>query len=202
MNSSAQENPRPLSIQWLHRWGLINPWVWMFTTTSALQVFRGSRLDTIIFVASTLIIWVSASGLFAEDVKGPVKIKRQTIFLVAALFIAALSVVPRHTFIHGVLIVAILPLVIRLVWYRDSGRKEKADSRINRAKYLWLFLSLGLTTWEFMANILGQLVNDLHTFPTLSVLIDPWLETSFGQAAFVVLWFITGIGFLGLWRRR
>lgn len=103
-------------IQVLRRWGLINPWVWMFITTSALQVFRGSRLDTIIFVGSTLLVWVSASGVFADRVQGPLKIKRKTIFLVAALFAAALTVVPRHTFIHGVIVVAILPLVIRLVW--------------------------------------------------------------------------------------
>jgi hypothetical protein len=189
-------------IPFLRRWGFLNPWVWMFVTTSALQVFRGSRLDTIIFVGSTLLVWVSASGLFADRVQGPLHIQRRTIFLISALFAAALMVVPRHTFIHGVIVVAILPLVLRLVWYGDATKKERADARINRSKIAWLFLSLGLTTWEFMANILGQLVNDLHTFPTLSVLIDPFLETSFGQAAFVLLWITTGIGFLGIWRRR
>ena len=74
--------------------------------------------------------------------------------------------------------------------------------RLARARLIWAILALLLTAWEFMANILGQLVNSLHIYPTISVLIDPMLDTIYGQAAFVVLWLLIGIGLLRLWERR
>lgn len=174
----------------------------MFIITSWLQVFRGSRLDTIIFLSSTVVVWLSAAGIVGDSITRRIKVKRSTIFAILFVYSIVLSLVTRHTYEMGFLVVAILPFVIGLVWYRDSGKKEKADTRIARAKGLWLVLCLGITAWEFMANILGQLVNSLHIYPTLSVLIDPWLDYPMGQAAFVVLWLITGVGFLGLWRNR
>jgi hypothetical protein len=61
---------------------------------------------------------------------------------------------------------------------------------------------MGMTAWEFTANILGQFAGSLHIYPTLSVLIDPLLDTKYGQAAFVILWLALGIGFLRIWGRK
>jgi len=53
-----------------------------------------------------------------------------------------------------------------------------------------------------MSNILGQFAGSLHLYPTISVLIDPLLDTIYGQAGFVILWLAVGIGFLRIWGRK
>lgn len=114
----------------------------------------------------------------------------------------ALSLLDRHSYIHGALVLATLPIVLRLAWYTDRGPKEKPDPRMARSRLLWTILCLGITVWEFMANILGQLAGSLHLYPTISVLIDPILDNHYGQAAFVVAWLAIGIGFLRLWEQK
>jgi hypothetical protein len=186
-------------IERLRKLGILNQWVWVFALTTALQVFRGSMLDTTIFSLCTLTVWASAAGLFGRVTGEKVKVKRPVIMFSVLIFALALSVFPRHSYIHGALVLGMLPLVLRLTWYKDSGKKDKPDQRMSRAIVLWTTLCLGITFWEFMANILGQLANSLHIYPTISVLIDPLLDTTWGQAIFVVLWLAMGIGFLRIW---
>jgi hypothetical protein len=182
--------------------GFRNPWFWVFAMTAALQVFRGSFFDTTVFTLCTIAIWISASGVLGSKFGKRIKIGRAWLLGGVLTFTIALSVFPRHSIVHGILVLAILPFVLRLVWYTDRGPKEKPDLRLARARLIWAILALLLTCWEFMANILGQLVNNLHTYPTISVLIDPLLDTIYGQASFVVVWLLIGIGLLRLWERR
>jgi hypothetical protein len=102
---------------------------------------------------------------------------------------------------QAIIVLAILPLALRFAWYCDRGPKGRADERITRARMVWAAGGVGLLLWEFAANIFGQFDKSLQSFPTLSVLIDPVLDNIFGQAAFVVLWLVGGIGFLRLWKK-
>lgn len=170
--------------------------------TTALQIFRGSFFDTTVFSLCTVAIWISASGVLGAKFGKRLKIARPWLLWGVVIFTVALSVFPRHSYVHGILVLALLPIVLRLVWYTDRGPKEKPDPHQARARIVWAVLALLLTGWEFMANILGQLVNSLHIYPTISVLIDPMLDTLYGQAVFVVLWLSIGIGLLRLWERR
>ena len=174
----------------------------MFAITTALQVFRGSPKDTIIFSLSSVAVWISASGILGNRFGTKIEVNRAWTFWGVVLFAIALAVIDRHTYVHGVLVLAVLPVVLRLAWYTDSGPKDKPDPRMSRSRTLWTILCLGITAWEFMANILGQLVGSLHVYPTISVLIDPILDTKYGQAAFVILWLALGIGFLRIWSKR
>jgi hypothetical protein len=182
--------------------GFRNPWFWVFAMTASLQVFRGSLFDTTVFTLCTVAIWISASGVLGSRFGKRLKVARPWLLWGVVVFTVALSVFPRHSYVHGILVLALLPFVLRLVWYTDRGPKEKPDVRLARARMLWAILAVLITAWEFMANILGQLVNDLHIYPTISVLIDPMLDTIYGQAMFVVLWLLIGIGMLRLWERR
>jgi hypothetical protein len=175
-----------------------NPWVWVFTITASFQVFRGSFGDTVIFGLGAVLIAVAATPALNRDF-----LNREQVRLTASLPVAiglalALSLLPRHTAIHAAIFIAILPVVIALVWHRDSGEKSKPTPTEKRARTLWAALCVGLMIWELGANIFGQLNHTLTDFPTISVLTDPGLDTTLGQAAFVVLWLAAGWGFLRL----
>jgi len=186
----------------MRRWGITNPWVWVFLITTSLQIFRGSPIDTMIFGASTIITWLDAAGLVKKSLKERPKLANNLIAIVMVILGITLAFLPRHTYLHGVVMISILPVALYLVWYRDRGSKEKADPKMSRTKVIWVALCVALCLWEFAANIMGQLENNLYSHPTISILMDPFMDSTFGQSIFVALWLLIGLGFLRIWGRK
>jgi hypothetical protein len=181
---------------------LRNPWVWFFVTTCAFQIFRGSFGDTIIFGLAATLIAVAASDALPRDF-----LDRNQVRLVASLPVAlglalTLSLLPRHSAIHATIFIAVLPIVLALVWHRDPAEKLKPNAEQRKARTIWAGLCVGMCLWELGANILGQLNNTLYAFPTISILLDPALDTLLGQGVFVVVWLAVGWGFLRLGVKR
>lgn len=186
-------------INWLA--GLRNLWFWLFVTTTAFQIFRGSIVDTIIFGLGTVMVFMSAANLLNHVHLSKPHAHKYAIYTAVFVIVVALSIVPRHSEVHAIGVLAVLPLALRFAWYSDRGPKDKPDLRITLASRTWAAASVGILIWEFAANILGQLDHSLHSFPTISVLVDPLLDDLAGQAIFVVLWLAVGIGFLKLWKK-
>jgi hypothetical protein len=113
-----------------------------------------------------------------------------------------LSFFPRHTYFHGAVMIAILPVALYLVWYRDRGPKEKADPLMTKTKVVWIILCIAICIWEFAANIQGQLENNLYSHPTISILMDPFMDSLFGQTIFVTIWLLLGVGLLRIWGKK
>ena len=189
-------------IRFSKRWGITNPWVWVFFITFALQVFRGSAIDTIIFGSCTILVWLDAAGFVKQSLRERVKVSNSTIAIVMAALGITLSFLPRHTYLHGTVMLLILPVALYLVWYKDRGPKEKADPLMARTKLVWIIVSVAICIWEFAANIMGQLENSLYSHPTISILLDPYLDIQFGQVIFVVVWLFAGLGILQIWGRK
>jgi Na+/H+ antiporter NhaD/arsenite permease-like protein len=189
-------------LSFLKRWGITNPWVWVYLVTTSLQVFRGSPIDTLIFGGSTLIVWLDAAGFFKRNLRERPRIRNSIIAVVMLVLGITLSFFPRHTYFQGSVMIAILPVALYLVWHRDRGPKEKADKIMTRTKLVWTIFCLFVCVWEFSANIQGQLENSLYTHPTISVLIDPFMDNTIGQTVFVVLWLFLGVGLLRVWGRK
>ena len=176
--------------------------MWFFAITAAFQVFRGSLSDTVIFGLGGALVAIAASGAVNRNFLSRHQVRLAASLPVAIGLALALSLLPRHSPIHATIFIAILPLVIALVWHRDSGEKIKPNAEEKRARSLWAALCVGICIWELGANIVGQLNNTLTEFPTLSVLIDPSLDTILGQGIFATLWLAAGWGFLRLGIRK
>ena len=189
-------------LQILKRWGITNPWVWVFLLTASLQIFRGSPIDTMIFTSSTVLVWLDATGFLKKSLKERPKVSNSVIATTMLVLGITLSFFPRHSYLHGTVMLAILPVALYLVWYKDRGVKEKADPMMMRTKVIWVTLCVLLCIWEFAANIMGQLENNLYSHPTISILMDPFMDSTFGQTIFVTLWLFLGVGLLKIWNRK
>jgi NAD/NADP transhydrogenase beta subunit len=181
--------------------GFKNLWFWLFLSTTLLQVFRGSLVDAIIFGSGTLMVFLSAANLLNHLHLTKPHASKYAIYTTVFVIVVALTLVPRHTPLQAIIVLAILPLALRFAWYSDRGPKDKPDERMKRSRMVWAAGGVGLMLWEFAANIFGQLDGSLHSFPTISVLIDPVLDNIFGQAVFVILWLLIGITFLRIWKK-
>ena len=181
--------------------GFKNLWFWLFLVTTLFQVFRGSIVDTIIFGLGTVMVFMSAANMLNHIRLTKPHVNKYAIYTSVFVIVVALSIVPRHSELHAIFVLAVLPLALRFAWYSDRGPKDRADARIKRARMTWAAASVGILLWEFAANIFGQFDHSLHSFPTISVLVDPLLDNLVGQAIFVILWLTVGIGFLKLWKK-
>ena len=181
---------------------LRNPWFWFFVTTCAFQIFRGSFGDTIIFGLAAIVIAIAASDLLPRDFLDRKQVRLFVSLPVAIGLALALSLLPRHSAIHATIFIAVLPIVLALVWHRDPDEKLKPNTKQRRARTIWAGLCVGTCLWELGANSLVQLNHTLYEFPTISILLDPALDTLIGQGIFVIVWLAVGWGFLRLGVKR
>ena len=167
-------------------------WVATFGLTAALQIFRGSIGDTIIFVGGTLLILLSTTLLRRTSFPSERLVSTKALEWAGLVLLACLAFTPRHSFFDLGIFVLILPLVVTLAWGKSAYPAAPPSARIRRTRNLWITWAVCLALWEFAANILGQVFKDPADFPTISVLIDPLLKHDLGQAGFVAVWLSVG----------
>ena len=184
-----------------HRYQL-SLWALVFAITDGLQFFRGAWEDAVVFTLATLLV-LGAGTIFRhyDWDSNSVITPRQVDFGLAAVGIFFI-VAPRHTLFGLTLTILLAPMLVALIWGNHRGPRSKATDRIKRARLVWVCWAVVTALWEFGANILGQLDNNLYSFPTISVLLDPLLDNLFGKAGFVVLWILVGAGLLRVGRRN
>jgi uncharacterized MnhB-related membrane protein len=110
--------------------GFKNLWFWLFLSTTLLQVFRGSLVDAIIFGSGTLMVFLSAANLLNHVHLTKPHANKYAIYTTVFVIVVALALVPRHTPLQAIIVLAILPLALRFAWYSDRGPKDKPDERI------------------------------------------------------------------------
>lgn len=174
----------------------------MFVITASFQVFRGSASDAVIFTLFIVLATISQALPESHLLKVEPRYSRKQVLIGVATLGIAMAAMPRHTVWYGLLFGTLAVFVVGTSWQPDTGKKERANRRISRAKAAWITYGVALCLWELAANILGQLNNTLTEYPTISVLVDPALDSTLGKAAFVLLWLMSGVGFMRLWRVR
>ena len=55
---------------------------------------------------------------------------------------------------------------------------------------------------ELFAYIFATVYKDDTSYPTISVLVNPVLESPYGRAIFLVLWMLIGVGLLQIRKKR
>jgi hypothetical protein len=71
-----------------------------------------------------------------------------------------------------------------------------------RTKWIWLTLALFMAVSELFAYIWANVYQDDKTYPTISIIVNPVLESPYGRGVFLMLWMLIGVGVLQIWRKR
>ena len=174
----------------------VSLWVIAFGLCSALQIFRGSIGDEIIFLTGTAII-LSSTTIFRK-LQSPFELNETArgLELTGLLVWAVLVFIPRHTFFAGAAVVLIGLLALPSTWGKVAFNRKPLPKREKNARLMWTVWAVAVCLWEFAANILGQLDHTHHAFPTISILVDPVLDSTVGKAGFVLSWVAIGYGLL------
>lgn len=106
--------------------GLRNPRFWLFVITTAFQIFRGSIVDTFIFGFGSLMVFLSAANLLNHMHLAKPHAHKNAIYTTVFVIVLALSIVPRHSEIHAIVVLAVLPLALR---FSECGASLGATAR-------------------------------------------------------------------------
>jgi hypothetical protein len=60
---------------------------------------------------------------------------------------------------------------------------------------------VALCLWEAGAYVASVTVSE-RDFPTISVLLDPFVDLPVGRIVFTVLWILGGLALVNAWRKR
>mgnify|MGYP006278852119 FL=1 len=74
--------------------------------------------------------------------------------------------------------------------FRDS------HDRMSRSRLVWAVWFLALCAWEAIAYILSRHAGDERANPTVTVLLEPSMQSSAGRAVFAVAWLGFGLGWV------
>ena len=180
----------------------INPWLPVFIFVVAFHLNRGSMGDAIIFAIGSLLLIADWKRWIPWHMPERPKVSIWVIALVLAISFLVLLTTERNGWQDIVLLLALAPISVVMVYYRDHGPKPSATRVMARTKWIWMTLALAMAVAELFAYIFASVYKDDKSFPTVSILVNPILESPVGRAVFLVLWMLIGVGLLQIRKGR
>lgn len=178
-----------------------NPWVVVFVGMALFHAWRGSVQDIVIFGGAALLILTQVFGLYSLGFKRQPTVSIAAISATVMISAALLYVSPRHGLVNFLVLIAFVPIGYLLVMHQDRAHPLPSKEDL-RGRLTWAIWAAAFALVELVAYLGSKIVGDLSVYPTISVLLDPVLDTSIGRATFVALWLISGVYLFGVRRRR
>lgn len=178
-------------------------WIAILALMSTFQLWRGAYVDGILFSALTAMMIVDrlTNGRLVIMKKPVVAPKVVTLGITGVLGIILL-LAPRQSWVDFFALVAIGVTVLIVAWEPAPERVKRPRLAQLRSMWFWSLAAVALSFWEAIAFVLSvTLPNGNENFPTISVLLDPFVESFGGRFLFVALWLAAGYGLLRFWRK-
>ncbi|MEY4532696.1 MAG: hypothetical protein RI926_465 [Actinomycetota bacterium] len=178
-------------------------WICVLAIMAGFQTWRGAYVDGILFfsLSAMLVIDRLTAGKIVILKKHVVAPKVVTLGITGVLGLV-LVLAPRHSWIDLVAFIAIGVTLLIVAWEPAPERVKRPQQAMLRSMWFWSMAAVALCVWEATAFILSVTVpNGYMYFPTISVLLDPFVESLGGRMVFVGLWLAAGYGLLRFWRK-
>lgn len=170
--------------------------------TTFFHITRGSLGDAIIFGTGCLLLIADWKKWIPWHMPERPKVSGWVIGLAIAISFSVLLFTERTGWQARVLLLTLVPIALVMVYYRDHGPKPGATKEMARTKWVWMTLALVMAVSELFAYIFATVYKDDTTYPTISVLVNPTLESPWGRAIFLTLWMLIGVGLLQVRKKR
>ncbi len=163
---------------------------------------RGSTGDAIIFGTGTALLIADWKKLLKWHMPERPKFGKASVVVAILLSTSVLFFAERGGWQDIVLLIALAPIALTMVYYRDHGPKPSSTKLMAKTKWIWLTLALCMAVSELFAYIWASVFKDDESYPTISVIVNPVLESPYGRGIFLILWMLIGVGILQIWRKR
>ena len=180
----------------------INPWLPVFAFVTLFHVIRESYVDALIFAIGAVILILDWKRAIRWPMPNRPEVKSWVMVLAIAGSSSVLFFSERGGWQDVLLLLVIGPAALFLVYYRDHGPKPSGNGTMVRTKWIWMTLAIFMAVSELFAYIWAVVFRDSNTYPTISIIVNPILDSPYGRSAFLVLWLLIGWGLLRNGRRK
>ena len=179
----------------------INPWLPVFAFVTLFHLIRESYVDAVIFAVGCLILVLDWKRVLSWRMPKRVIVNNWTLALIIAVSFFILFFSDRGGWQDVVLLLTLGPAALFLVYYRDHGPKPSGNGTMVRTKWIWMTLAIFMAVSELFAYIWAVVFKDDNSYPTISIIVNPILDSPYGRGIFLVLWMLIGLGLLRNGRR-
>jgi hypothetical protein len=186
------------------RWSLSAVlWICVLGIMAGFQTWRGAYVDGVLFFSLVgMLIVDRLTGGRLVILKKPVLAPKAVTLAITGTLGVVLVLAPRHSWVDLAVFVAIGVTVLLVAWEPAPERIQRPHKAYLRSMWMWSMLAVAICLWEATAFILSvTMPGGNEDFPTISVLLDPFVENTAGRLLFVGLWLAAGYGLLRFWRR-
>lgn len=180
----------------------LNPWAPLFAFVALFQFLRGANFDTVYFSLVVVILLLDSKKIFPYEFPNRPKLNLWLVIAVSIFVAALLYLAPRRSALEVAIMVAVFFVGLTLIWHKDAGPKKLLTIQLNRAKWLWILVGVLVSLWELFAYILSDIADDSSAYPTVSVLMGPFMASEWGRLVFLTLWLAAGISLLRIERKK
>ncbi|MEN9962376.1 MAG: hypothetical protein RIS66_789 [Actinomycetota bacterium] len=163
---------------------------------------RESWVDAAIFTIGSLLVIADWKKWFRWEMPERPKLSKTPVLLAILLASSILFFSERGGWQDTVLLLALAPIALFMVYYRDHGPKPSSTKLMNRTRWLWLTLATILCVSELFAYIWANAFKDDESYPTISIIVNPVLESPYGRGIFLLVWMLIGVGLIQPWRKK
>jgi hypothetical protein len=169
---------------------------------AAFQLWRGAVVDGLLFSGLVVMLVVDRlTGGRIVLIRRAAQAPRWVVLTTAASLGLVLAISPRHGTLDAIAITALGVLALVLAWSPTGKRPERPAAAYRRSAITWSLLGVVFCLWEAGAYI-ASVSGGGDSFPTVSVLLEPFLEWPLGRLLFTAAWLIGGLSLLRVWHRR
>lgn len=180
----------------------MNPWLPPMIYVVIFHVMRGAYGDAAIFAVGSLVLIADWKKWIQWAMPERPIFGRLPVFIVILVASSVLFFSERGGWQDVTLLLVLAPISLSLVYYRDHGPKPSSTTVMNRTRWTWLTLAVIMCVSELFAYIWASAFKDDKTYPTISIIVNPVLESPYGRGIFLALWMLIGVGLLQLWRKK
>ena len=180
----------------------INPWLPPMVYVALFHFMRGSYGDAIIFTIGSLLLIADWKKWFRWSMPERPQAGRVPVLFVIVGASSVLFFSERGGWQDVVLLLALAPIALTMVYYRDHGPKPSSTKVMNRTRWAWLTLAVFMCVSELFAYIWANAFKDDSRYPTISIIVNPVLDSPYGRGIFLAIWMLIGVGLLQLWRKK
>jgi len=167
-------------------------WLIVFIGGAAFQFWRGSPTDTLVYASVALLVIVAAQ----EKLRNPEFSATRFTTAASTLLVSTLvfTLFPIHSWLTAVFYLLIVPVLLRIIWQKESKPSQGPTSALRRSSKIWFAIGSLTCICELGNYFASDITRNDKAFPTLTVLVDPFVADRLGKVIFVAIWAAIGVG--------
>lgn len=167
-------------------------WIITFFIGTIFQFWRGSQIDTLVFAVITSLLLVASQEILELPQLRATNFATSSGIL--CLFTLVFMIVGIHSVLSAIFYLALVPLVLRNMWRSDSIIEVASTPAMRRSSMIWFTIGVVTCLAELGNYFAADATHNDKVYPTITVLVDPFVAHNAGKIIFVFLWAIVGVG--------